>query len=153
MRVYAARPDTPARPESVYTRPGRGGWYIRPVARTQIGLKLDDQLLARIDQARGDTPRTAFIERALELALGAVAEPVAELHEPERPPRGHQPKPGRLALVCTVCNRRQFGDPGWRCPEHPGQTVVQRNRPYLGQPVPNRDIGLPVVDPMPPSLH
>lgn len=92
-------------------------------------------------------------EAALVWVPAAAPEPDPELHPPERPEHEHRPKPGRLALVCTRCNRRQFGDPGWRCPEHPAQTVVQRNRPYLGQEVPTPDIGLPVVDPMPPALR
>lgn len=119
--------------------------------RTQIGLKLDDALLERVDQARGQTSRTAFIEAALELALGSEPEP--ELHQPERPEHEHRPKPGRLALFCTKCNRRQFGDPKWRCPEHPQATAVQKNRPYHGQEVPTIDIGLPIIDAMPPALR
>lgn len=53
----------------------------------------------------------------------------------------------RVALICTECGRREFGNPGWRCPTHPRKTAVQKNRPYFGKPVPTPKIdGLPVVD-------
>jgi hypothetical protein len=54
----------------------------------------------------------------------------------------------RLALFCTECKRREFGDPNWRCPQHPNKTVVQRNMPYFGKQVPTPKVrGLQVVDP------
>jgi hypothetical protein len=37
--------------------------------RKQIGLKLDTELLKRVDEARGITPRTAWIELALQAKL------------------------------------------------------------------------------------
>jgi hypothetical protein len=42
------------------------------VARKQIGLALEPELLGRVDEARGDVPRARFIARALEAALGPV---------------------------------------------------------------------------------
>lgn len=53
----------------------------------------------------------------------------------------------RLALICTECGRREFGNPDWRCPTHPKKTAVQKNRSYFGVPVPTPKLhGLPVVD-------
>jgi hypothetical protein len=47
----------------------------------------------------------------------------------------HTARPGvRIARICTQCNTRRFGDPNWRCEEHPNKTVNQANVPYLGQP-------------------
>jgi len=57
-------------------------------------------------------------------------------------------KGGRLALFCETCHRREFGDPTWRCPEHPSKTVVQANRPYFSIPHETPSVkGLKTVDP------
>jgi hypothetical protein len=39
----------------------------------QIGLRLDDDLLALVDQARGDVPREVFIRNAVSLHANSVA--------------------------------------------------------------------------------
>ena len=41
--------------------------YVR-----QIGLRLDDDLLALVDQARGDVPREVFIRNAVSLHATSV---------------------------------------------------------------------------------
>jgi hypothetical protein len=79
------------------------------MARKQVGA-IDADLLARVDEFRGDVPRTRFVERALEAALGparasaAVEEAsgkgsgsagngvaVAESHGPPSPPASPRP--------------------------------------------------------------
>jgi hypothetical protein len=39
------------------------------MAQTPIGLRLDDDLLRRVDEARGDVPRARYIAAALEAML------------------------------------------------------------------------------------
>jgi len=39
------------------------------VPKANFGCSLDEDLLRRIDEARGDIPRSAFIERILDWAL------------------------------------------------------------------------------------
>ena len=53
----------------------------------------------------------------------------------ELPERKHEPWPGiRIARFCTECQRRQFGDASWTCPEHGARkTITQPNAPYFGQ--------------------
>ena len=36
---------------------------------TQVNLRLPDELLAQVDEARGDVPRERWIRRAVEAAL------------------------------------------------------------------------------------
>jgi hypothetical protein len=43
------------------------------VARRPVPLRLPEELVARVDAARGDVSRTRWIERALEAALGGSA--------------------------------------------------------------------------------
>jgi hypothetical protein len=38
----------------------------------QIGLRLDEQLLALVDRARGDVPREVFMRRGLSVYVGSV---------------------------------------------------------------------------------
>lgn len=53
----------------------------------------------------------------------------------------------RVALVCTECGAREFGDPDWRCPKHPQKTAIQRNHPYFGRALEQPKIrGLQLVD-------
>jgi hypothetical protein len=52
---------------------------------TQVNLRLDPELLAEIDIARGDVPRNRWILRAIEAALGVAASP--RLGDPRRPER------------------------------------------------------------------
>ena len=48
--------------------------------------------------------------------------------------RKHEPWPGqRIARFCTECHRRTFGDPEWKCPDHPRKTITQPNNPYFKQ--------------------
>ena len=48
--------------------------------------------------------------------------------------RRHVAWPGvRIARWCSECHRREFGDPKWVCPQHPGKTITQPNKPYFGQ--------------------
>ena len=39
--------------------------------KANFGVSLDEALLSRIDAARGDIPRSAFIERILDWALAS----------------------------------------------------------------------------------
>jgi hypothetical protein len=39
------------------------------MAKKPLPLRIDEELLRRVDEARGDVPRTRFVERALEAAL------------------------------------------------------------------------------------
>ncbi len=43
------------------------------MSKRSVGVSLEDGLLARVDEARGDTSRSLFITRALEVAVGADA--------------------------------------------------------------------------------
>lgn len=56
----------------------------------------------------------------------------------------------RIAIFCTRegCMWRSFDNPDARCPDHPRESAVQRNRPYMGRELEQPDIGLPVVDVM-----
>lgn len=56
----------------------------------------------------------------------------------------------RIAIACQHdgCMWRSFDNPDARCPEHPRESYVQRNRPYHGRELAQPDIGLPVIDPM-----
>lgn len=54
-------------------------------------LRLHDELIEQIDRARGDVPRTRWIERALENALPAqkTATPQPRTDAQESRPRGY----------------------------------------------------------------
>jgi transcriptional regulator with XRE-family HTH domain len=77
-------------------------------------------------------------DRKLNAAQEALLTVVLDPEMPEPTPTQlskHKPRPGvRIARICTQCQRRVFSDPKWQCPEHPGKTIAQTNRPYLGQP-------------------
>jgi hypothetical protein len=113
---------------------------MRYMAKKALPLRIDEKLLARVDEARGDVPRTRWVERALEekLARSGVKIPVGVRNEsdearapsspvvaqigstPERPPSA----PKRGAYVCPVkgCGRA-FGVSTAVCPSH-GRKVV-----------------------------
>lgn len=43
------------------------------MAKRPLALRIDEDLLVRVDEARGDVSRTRFVERALESALAGDA--------------------------------------------------------------------------------
>lgn len=47
------------------------------MAKVPLGLRLESDLVAAVDAARGDVPRARWIERAIEAALGARPERMA----------------------------------------------------------------------------
>ena len=49
---------------------------------TQVNLRLPAELLAQVDEARGDVPRERWIRRAVEAALGLAK----EAREPQERP-------------------------------------------------------------------
>jgi hypothetical protein len=60
--------------------------------RTPVSLRIRSDLLERVDVARGDVPRTRFIERALESALES-----SRAAHPEGPSRPTQSRASGLA--------------------------------------------------------
>ena len=44
----------------------------------RIGVSLDEGLIDRVDEARGDIPRSTFIERILDLHLAALTKTEVE---------------------------------------------------------------------------
>ena len=44
----------------------------------RIGVSIDEALLSRIEEARGDIPRSTFIERILDLHLAALTKTEVE---------------------------------------------------------------------------
>lgn len=66
------------------------------MAKKPLPLRIDEELLRRVDEARGDVPRTRFVERALEKALDAGERSEVERMPPVARPGAAPPRaPGR----------------------------------------------------------
>jgi hypothetical protein len=75
------------------------------MARKQVGA-IDANLLARVDEFRGDVPRTRFVERALEAALGSS---VPEAEKMQRPSSAPVP-PRASAAELSAAFRKQSSE-------------------------------------------
>jgi hypothetical protein len=75
----------------------------------RLEITVSDELLARLDAARGHEPRASFIKRALERALGPEAKdtPVPGVERPAAPPRASEALPARGRVVDRAALERQ----------------------------------------------
>jgi hypothetical protein len=107
------------------------------VAKKPLPLRIDEELLRRVDVARGDVPRTRFVERALEAALGGrgpetprgsalSVEGSGSVKEtaPTESPAPPQ-KPGVLWGRCMKAGCLQVGPVGESCSLHPNMRFKQ----------------------------
>jgi predicted transcriptional regulator len=115
---------------------GRDTWAVGMV-RKQYGLKFDEDLIERVDEAAKEAgvSRTEIMELAVLKLLSSKG-----LQEAVMVQAAKQARQGkRLAYTCEKCKEvrpRSFlkpGDPIPRCDTH-GPMTVQKNAPYKGTP-------------------
>ena len=78
-----------------YLSPYRG--TLRYMATKNMNLRLSEELLARVDVARGDVPRSVWIRRAIESGLGLQVRTMSA-ETALRVADGAAPAPGRMGL-------------------------------------------------------
>jgi hypothetical protein len=65
----------------------------------QINLRVDEELLERLDAARGGVPRNVWVRRAVEAALGWVVDPADLAPSKPKPPSKPRAKVSEVERV------------------------------------------------------
>lgn len=70
------------------------------MAKKPLSLRIDEDLLRRVDEARGDVPRTRFVERALEAAV--TDHEAGWIRDPHGQVIGQKPPAKKTAIALEV---------------------------------------------------